>query len=189
MPSSSCASGIGTPHDHNGAGEEDAEGTLHPPGLQGHVPHSREMPLPPVRPGRHLLRPRWIRLPRGEGDPFQGGVEVGGTQVLAGRHGDDHLPHGMPRTGAGFALAPCTSRPPRELTALTAGLARGPSTTGASGRLAVLLGLLHTRLGLESAPGVVPNVRQPRVERVLQTGRSVQGTNGEWGSKDGTLQQ
>ena len=27
------------------------------------------------------------------------------------------------------------------------------------------------------------------VERDLQTGRSVQGTNGEWGSKDGTMQQ
>ena len=85
---------------------------------------------------------------------------------------------------------PCrASRAPRALTALTAGLARGPSTTGASGRLALLLRALHKGPGLESAPGVVPNVRRPRVERDLHTRRSVQGTNGEWGSKDGTMQQ
>ena len=87
-------------------------------------------------------------------------------------------------------MAPCrASRAPRALTALTAGVARGPSTTGPSGRLALLPGLLHTGPGLESASAVVPNVRQPHVERDLQTGRSVQGTNGEWGSKDGTMQQ
>ena len=136
---------VGTPDDHNGAGEGDAEGALHRPGLQGNVPHGREMPLPPFGPRGHLLRPSRRRLPRGEGDPVQGGVEVGGAQVVAGRHGDDHLPHGMPRIGAGLAVTPGrASRAPRALTALTAGLARGLSTTGASGRLALLLALLHT---------------------------------------------
>ena len=115
---------------------------------------------------------------------------MGGAQVLAERHGDDHLPHGMARTGAGLVVAPCSaSRAPRALTVLTAGLARGPSTTGASGRLALLLGRLHTGPGRESAPAVVSNVRRARMERDLQTGRSVQGTNGERGSKDGTMQQ
>ena len=75
------------------------------------------------------------------------------------------------------------SRAPRVLSALNAGLAWGPCTTVTSGRLPLLLGLLHTGPGLESAPAVVPNVRRPRVERDLQTGRSVQGTNGEWGAK------
>ena len=98
--------------------------------------------------------------------------------------------HGMPRTVAGLAVAPCrASGAPRALTALNAGLARGPSTTAASGRLALLLGLLHMGPGLESAPGMVPNVRRPRVEQDPQTGRSVQGTNGEWGSKDETMQR
>ena len=42
-----------------------------------------------------------------------GGVEVGGALVLPGRDGDNHLPHGMPRTGAGLAVAPCrASRTP-----------------------------------------------------------------------------
>ena len=31
------------------------------------------MPLPPIGPGRHLLRPGRIRLPGGKGDPVQGG--------------------------------------------------------------------------------------------------------------------
>ena len=58
----------------------------------------------------------------------KGGVEVGGVQVLAGRHGDDHLPHGMPRTRAGLAMAPCNaSGAPRAVTKLAAALARGPS--------------------------------------------------------------
>ena len=125
------------------------------------------------------MRPGRIRLPGGEGDPLQGGIEVGGAQVLAGRHGDDHLPHGMPRTGAGLAVAPGrASRKPQALTALTAGLARGLSTTGASGRRALLLRRLHTGSGNESASVAVPNVRHPSVEQDLQTGRSVQGTNG-----------
>ena len=82
----------------------------------------------------------------------------------------------MPRTGAGLAANPYrTSRAPPTLTAPAAGLARGPSTTAASERLAVLL--WQSGPGLEPAPGVVPNVRRPRVERDLQTGRSVQGTN------------
>ena len=51
-----------------------------------------------------------------------------GAQVLAGRHGDDHLPHGMPRTRAGLAVAACSaSRAHGGLTTLNAGLARGPS--------------------------------------------------------------
>ena len=62
------------------------------------------------------------------------------------------------------------------LTALTAGLARGLSTTGAAGRLALLLGHLHTLVRCEPPPGVVPDVRQTSVKRDLQTGRSVQGT-------------
>ena len=115
-----------------------------------------------------------------------GALGMGGAQVLAGRHGNEHLAQRMP--GVVLAAAPCrTSRAPRALTALTAGLARGPSTTGASGRLALLLG--QSGPGLEPAPGVAPNVRRPRAERDLQTGRSVQGTNGEWGSKHGTTQQ
>ena len=66
---------------------------------------------------------------------------MGLAQVVAGRHGDDHLARHMPRTGAGFAAGACrTSRAPRAFTARTAGLARGPSTTGASGPVAVLLG-------------------------------------------------
>ena len=74
----------------------------------------------------------------------KGGVEVGGAQVLAGRHGDDHLPHGMRSTGDGLAVAPYSaSIAPRGLVALTPGLARGPSTTGAEGRLAPLLRRLH----------------------------------------------
>ena len=73
---------------------------------------------------------------------------MGGAQVLAGGHGDDHLPHGIPRTGAGVVLAPCSaSRTPRGLTALIAGLAQGPSTPGAAGRLALLLGCPHTGPG------------------------------------------
>ena len=82
----------------------------------------------------------------------------------------------MPRTAAGLSAGACrTSRALRALTVRTAGLARGLSTTGASGRLAVLFG--QSGPGLVLAPGVVPNVRQPRVERHLQTGGSVQGTN------------
>ena len=73
--------------------------------------------------------------------------------------------------GAGLAAGACrTSRSPRPL---TAGLARGPSTTGASGPVAtgasgpvaVLLG--QSGPGLVLAPGVVPNVRRPREERHL----------------------
>ena len=167
---------VGSPRDHNGAGERDAEGAMHPPGLQDHVPHGREMPLPPIGPERHLLGPGRIRLPGGQGDPVQGGLGVGLAQVVAGWHGDDHLARRMPRATAGLAAGPCrTSRAPRALTARTAGLARGPSTTGASGRLAVLL--RQSGPGLVLAPGVVANVRRPRVERHLQTGGSVQGTN------------
>ena len=65
----------------------------------------------------------------------------------------------------------------------------GPSTTGAVGRLALLLGHLHTLVGRESPPGVVPNVRLRGVKRDLQTGRSVHGTNGGRGSKDGAMQR
>ena len=66
--------------------------------------------------------------------------------------------------------------PPLGLTTLTGGLARGLSTTGALGRLNVLAGHLHTMVRREPQPGVVPDLRGPRVERDLQTGRSVQGT-------------
>ena len=64
---------VAPPFDHNRAGEGDAEGALHPPGLQDHVPHGTEMPLPPIGPGRHLLGPGRIRLPGGQSDPVQGG--------------------------------------------------------------------------------------------------------------------
>ena len=163
---------------------------MYPPGLQGQVTHGKEMPLPPVGPVRHPVRPGRIRLLGGESDPGKGGFEVGVAQVLAGRHGDDHLPDGRTRIGAGLAVAPYGAfRAPRGLTALTAGLARGPSTTGAAGRLARLLGRLHIAPGRESAPGVVANVRQPGVKRYLQTGRSVPGTNGGRGSTDGAMQR
>ena len=89
-----------------------------------HVPHGRQMPLPSVGPWRHLLRPERIRLPGGQGDPVQGGLGVGGAQVIAERHADDHLPRRLLHTGAGLAVAPCrASRAPRTLTAPTAGLA------------------------------------------------------------------
>ena len=115
---------------------------------------------------------------------------MGSAQVLAGPHGDHHLPHGMPRTGVGLEVAPFSaSQAPRGLTALTTGLARGPSTTIATGRLALLLGRLHKGPGRESAPGVVPNLRRPGVKRDLQTRRGVQGTNGGRGSKDGAMQR
>ena len=76
-----------------------------------------------------------------------------------------------------------TSRAPRALTMHIAGLARRPSTTGAYGpvvtgasmRLAVLLG--HSGLGLVLALGVVPNIRRPRGEQDLQMWGSVQSTN------------
>ena len=167
---------VGPPRDHNGAGVRDAEGALQPPGLQDHVPEDREMPLPPIGPGRHLLGPGRIRLPGGQGDPVQGGVGVGLAQVVAGRHGHDHLARHMPRGGAGLAAGACrTSRAPRALTARTAGLARGPSTTGASGPVATgAAGLVDV---LVFAPGVVPNVRRPREERHLQMRGSVQGPN------------
>ena len=87
---------VGTPPDHKGAGEGDAEVGLHPPGLHGQVPHGRKMPLPPVGPARHHLVPRTLRLPGGQGDPGQRGVQVAGAQVLAPRHGDHH------RGGGGF---------------------------------------------------------------------------------------
>ena len=35
----------------------------------------------------------------------RGELGVGGAQVLASRHGDDHLPQRMPRTGAGLVVA------------------------------------------------------------------------------------
>ena len=108
---------------------------MHPPGLQDHVPHSREMPLPPIGPRRRLIRSSRIRLPGGQGDPVQGWLGVGLAQVVAGRYGDGHLARRMARTGACLAAGPCrTSRAPRALTAGTAGLAGGPSTTGASER-------------------------------------------------------
>ena len=56
---------VGTPQDHKGAGKGDAEFGLHPLGLHGQVPHGREMPLPPVWPGRHPLRLSRVRLPGG----------------------------------------------------------------------------------------------------------------------------
>ena len=128
---------VGPPRDHNGVGERDAEGALHPPGLQDHVPHGSEMPPPPIGPGRHLLGPGRIRLPGGSGDPFQGVVGVGLAQVVAGWHGQDHIARHMPRGGADLATGACrTSRAPRALAAHTAGLAQGPSTTGASGAVA-----------------------------------------------------
>ena len=105
---------------------------------------------------------------------------MGLAQVVAGRHGDDHLARHMPRTGAGLAAGACrTSKALRALTARTAGLARGPSTTGASGPVAtgasgpVFLG--QSGPGLVLAPGVVPNVRPPREEQHLQPRGSVQG--------------
>ena len=61
--------------------------------------------------------------------------------------------------------------------------------TGAAGCLALLLGPLHTLVRREPPPGVVPDVRRPGVKRDLQTGRSVQGTNGGRGSKGGTMQR
>ena len=67
---------VGPPPDHNGVGEGDAEGALHPPGLPDHVPRGTEVPLPPIRPGRHLLGPGRIRLPGGQGDPVKGGGSV-----------------------------------------------------------------------------------------------------------------
>ena len=88
---------VGPPRDHHGAGERDAEGALDPPGLQDHVPHGNEMPLPPIGPGRDLLGPGRIRRPGGQGDSFQGGVGVGLAQVVAGRHGHNHLACHMPR--------------------------------------------------------------------------------------------
>ena len=74
MPTSSCPSvRLEPPMTTMGQGEGDAEGALHPPGLQGQVPQGREMPLPPLRPGRHPVRPSRIRLPGDEGDHGQGG--------------------------------------------------------------------------------------------------------------------
>ena len=82
MPTGSCPAGrLAPPPDDNGAGEGDAEGALHPPRLQHHVPHGTEMPLPPIGPGRHLLGPGRIRLPGGQDDPVQGGVVVGVAQL------------------------------------------------------------------------------------------------------------
>ena len=163
---------VGPPPDHSGAGEGDAEGALHPPRLQLHVPHGTEVPLPPIGPGRHLLRPGRIRLPGGQGDPVQGGVVVGVAQLVAGRLGHHHLARHMPPGGAGLA-ASRTSRALRPLTAHTAGLAWCPSTagacglvaTGAFGGLGVLLG--QSGPGLVLALGVVPNIRRPSGERDL----------------------
>ena len=141
------------------------------------------MPLSPVGPGRHPLRPGWIRL-RGEGDPVKGGVEVGGTQVLAGRHGVDHLPRCMPRTRAGLAPAPCrASRALRALTALTARLPWGPSTTGAPGRLALPLGRLHMGPGRESALAVVPNVGDPAWNATYKQGEVCKAPMEKGGAK------
>ena len=67
------------PPDHKGAGEGEAEVGLHPLGLQGQVPHGREMPLPPVGPGRHPLRRGRIRLPGGEGDLRAASLSSSGT--------------------------------------------------------------------------------------------------------------
>ena len=173
---------VGQPPDHNGAGEGDAEGALHPPGLQHHVPHGTGMPLPPIGPGRHLLGPGRIRLPGGQGDPVQGGVGVGVAQLVAGRLGHHHLARHMPRGSARLA-ASRTSRALRPLTAHTAGLAWRPSTagacglvaTGAFGGLGVLLG--QSGPGLVLALGVVPNIWRPSGERDLQMCGGVQGTN------------
>ena len=190
MPTSSCPSGrLEPPAATRGQGKEMRRAACTPRASKARSHTAKRCRCRPSGPGATLCvhpgsgclaaRVTWAK----------GGVEVGGAQVLAGRHGDDHLPHGMPRTGAGLAVAPCSaSRAPRGLTTLTAGLARGPSTTGAAGHLR-LLGRLHTGPGRESAPGVVSNVRQPGVKRDLQTGRSVQGTNGGRGSKDGAMQR
>ena len=106
----------------------------------------------------------WARVTRS-----RGGVSVGLAQVVAGRHGDDHLARHNPGTGAGLAAVACqTSGAPRAFTARTAGLARGPSTTGASGPVAVLLG--QSGPGLVLAPGVVPNVWRPRVDGTYRRG-------------------
>ena len=175
---------VGSPRDHHGAGKRDAESALHPPGLQDHVPQGRETPLPPIGLGRPLLGPGQIRLPGGQGDPVQGAVGVSLAQVVAGWHGHDHLARHMPRGGAGLAAGACrTSMPPRALTARTAGLARGPSSPGASrpvatvacGPVAVLLG--QSGPGPVLSPGVVPNVRRPGEKRQLQMRGCVQGTN------------
>ena len=112
-----------------------------------YVPHGTEVPLPPIGRGRHLLGPGRIRLPGGQGDPVQGGVDVGVAQLVAGRLGHHHLARHMAPGGAGLA-ASRTSRVLRLLTAHTAVLAWRPSTagacglvaTGAFGGLSVLLG-------------------------------------------------
>ena len=180
---------VGPPPEHNGAGEGDAEGALHPPRLQLHVPHGTEVPLPPIRPGRHLLGPGRIRLPGGQGDPVQGGVGVGLAQLVAGRLGHHHLARHMPPGGAGLA-ASRTPRALRPLTAHTAGLAWCPSTagacglgaTGAFGGLGVLL--RQSGPGLVLALGVVPNIRRPSGERDLHAdvGRCARHKlrKGEW---------
>ena len=76
MPTRSCRQ-VGPPPNHDGAGEGDAEGAVHPPGLQHHVQHGTEVPLPPIGPGRHLLGRGRIRLPGGQGDPVQGAGRCG----------------------------------------------------------------------------------------------------------------
>ena len=182
MPTRSCPAGRWGPRpDHNGAGEGDAEGALHPPGLQDHVPHGTEMRLPPIGPGRHLLGLGRIRLPGGQGDPVQVGVGVGLAQLVAGRPGHHHLERHMPRGGVGLAAcASRTSRAPRALTAHTTGLAWRPSTTGACGLVATGafrgLGVL---LG-QSGPGLVLALGWCRISgdhAVNETCISVQGTN------------
>ena len=112
----------------------------------------------------------------------RGGVGVGVAQLVAGRHGHQHLARHMPCGGAGLA-ASRTSRAPRPLTTHTAGLARRPSSagacglvaTGAFGGLGVLLG--QSGPGLALALGVVPNIRQPSGERDMQMWGGVQSTN------------
>ena len=95
----------------------------------------------------------------------------------------------MPPTGAGLAAAPRNaSRAHGGLTAPTAGVARGPSRNGAAGRLPLLAGHLHTLVRRDPPPGVVADAWRPGIKQDLQTGTSVQRTNGARGSKDGTMQ-
>ena len=175
---------VGPPRDHHGAGERDVEGALHPPGLQDHVPMAERRRCRPsgsggtfwvqARSGCLAARVTWSRGGLVWAWPKSSGDGMGTTTSRAT----------CPAGGAGLAAGACrTSIPPRALTAHTAGLARGPSTPGASrpvatgtcGPVAVLLG--QSGPGLVPAPGVAPNVRRPRGEQHLQMRGCVQGTN------------
>ena len=138
MPTSTCPSGrLGPPLTTMGQGKEMRRVPCVPRDFKT-MSHTAERcrcrPSGPdgtfwVQAGSGCLAARVTRS-RGE-------LGVGLAQVVAGRNGHDHLARHMPRTGAGLATGACrTSRAPRALTARTAGLARGPSTTGASGPVA-----------------------------------------------------